>query len=304
MGRKKTHEEFMKEFYEKNPNAKNIEILGKYEGNNKPIKCRCRIDEYEWYPRPCHLLGNKNAKPTGCPKCSGKAKRTNEEFIKEIYIINPNIKILSEYSGVSNLIDCRCKIDDYEWSSIADNLLHGHGCPKCGGQIKKEHEEFVKEMEEINPNIEILGEYNGVHEYILCGCKICNHEWTTRPHELLNEYGCPSCNISRGEFKIKTLLEKYQKQYKYQYKFKDCKFYNELPFDFYLPDYNIAIEYDGEQHYKIIKQFGGINRLIDSKIRDTVKTEYCKNNNIKLIRIPYWNYKDIENILIKELNLK
>ena len=74
-----------------------------------------------------------------------------------------------------------------------------------------------------------------------------------------------------------------------------------MPFDFYLPQYNICIEYDGEFHYKMIM---GYDEFINQKIRDTIKTVYCKENNIKLIIIPYWEFNNIENILIKELNLK
>ena len=88
-----------------------------------------------------------------------------------------------------------------------------------------------------------------------------------------------------------------------QYKFDDCKFKYVLPFDFYLPQYNCCIEFDGEQHYKIIKHFGGFDKFVDTKIRDTIKNEYCKNNDIKLIRISYWNFNNIEKILKNELEL-
>ena len=77
-----------------------------------------------------------------------------------------------------------------------------------------------------------------------------------------------------------------------------------LPFDFYLPDYNTCIEYDGIQHFEVVDYFGGLDGFITTKIRDTIKNEYCKSKNIKLIRIPYWGFDNIENILKKELNIK
>ena len=87
-----------------------------------------------------------------------------------------------------------------------------------------------------------------------------------------------------------------------QYKFDDCRFYNHLPFDFYLPEYNILIEYDGKQHF-ILNSFGkDMWHFVDIKIRDTVKNVYCENNNIELIRIPYWEFNDIENILKDRIN--
>ena len=301
MRKKRTHEEFIKEISVLSPNT---EILSKFNGVNKKIDCRCKACGHEWTTTAKCLL-RKN----GCPKCAIKyranlKRKTHEFFIAQMILINPNIEILSEYQGDGIKVKCKCKADNHIWYATPTNLLQKSGCPKCGGQIKKTHEEFENELRQINNNIILLSEYKGVHEHIKCKCKICGHEWVTRPHELLDEYGCPMCNISRGELKIKLLLEEYSIIYNYQYKFEDCKFYNKLPFDFYLPQYNILIEFDGEQHFKVIDKFGGLDRFIDTKIRDTVKTIYAKDNNIQLIRIPYWDYKNIEKILVKELNLK
>ena len=81
-----------------------------------------------------------------------------------------------------------------------------------------------------------------------------------------------------------------------QYKFNDCKNKQPLPFDFYIKSKNICIEYDGEQHFIVKKHWGGINSLEYIKQNDNIKTKYCEDNNIKLIRIKY-----NENI-VKKLN--
>ena len=114
---------------------------------------------------------------------------------------------------------------------------------------------------------------------------------------------CPYCNESKGEKRINSFLLKNNINYLIQYRFEDCKFKYTLPFDFYLPKYNCCIEFDGGQHYKIVDWFGGLDGFVDTKIRDTVKNIYCQQNNIKLIRIPYWDFDNIEDILIRELNL-
>ena len=76
-----------------------------------------------------------------------------------------------------------------------------------------------------------------------------------------------------------------------------------LPFDFYLPQYNCCIEYDGKQHY-LYGGFGNdLLELMNIKYRDNIKTNYCQQNNIKLIRIPYWDFDNIEEILKQQLNL-
>lgn len=74
-----------------------------------------------------------------------------------------------------------------------------------------------------------------------------------------------------------------------------------LPFDFYIPKNNILIEYDGEQHYKSVKMWGGDNAFEKRKLHDSIKTKYCLDNKIKLLRIPYWDFDNIDEILNSEL---
>ena len=133
MAKRKTHEEFIRDFYEKNKNAENIEILGEYKGNKTKIKCKCKIDGYEWEVIPNGLLNNH-----GCPKCYGNIKKTTEEFKQEIKEVNENIEVLGEYVNNKTKIKCKCKIDGYEFEMRPNNLLSGQGCPKCYGNIKKQ----------------------------------------------------------------------------------------------------------------------------------------------------------------------
>ena len=303
MGKKKTHEEFMKEFHEKNPNAKNIEVLGKYNGRKVKILCMCKIDNYKWYTTPNGLLGSKNIKPNGCPKCAGKIKKTHKQFIEEMNEINPNIKILGHYIDAKTKIKCECKIDGYKWEAEPTNLLQKRGCPKCANKIPREHDDFVKELNNINPNIKIIGKFISTRTKIKCECKIDGYKWEAEPRHLLGNHGCPKCNDSIGEKITYNILNKLNIKNIRQYKFKDCKFYKCLPFDFYLPQYNCCIEIDGKQHENIVKWFGGLDGFIDRKIRDTVKDIYCKNNGIKLIRITYKDINEIEKIICQELNL-
>lgn len=115
---------------------------------------------------------------------------------------------------------------------------------------------------------------------------------------------CPHCNESSGEKEVSDILNKYNIEYIPQYKFNDCKFYNVLKFDFYLPEYNCCIEYDGGQHFEMVEWFGGFDGFANTIIRDTIKNEYCKKNNIKLIRIPYWEFDNIEEIIVNKLKLE
>ncbi len=115
-------------------------------------------------------------------------------------------------------------------------------------------------------------------------------------HDHSKGIGCPICSSSKGELKIINFLQKNGIDFKTQYKFKDLK---QLRFDFYLHDLNILIEYDGIQHFKPIDFFGGVNSFKILKDNDTLKNNYCKNNNIRLIRINYKQFKKLDKILSK-----
>lgn len=114
---------------------------------------------------------------------------------------------------------------------------------------------------------------------------------------------CSKCQMSGGEQEISRILEKYQIRYIYQYRNPNCKNIQPLPFDFYLPDFNIYIEYDGKQHYDSKVFNRTIEEYLHSKYNDSIKTNFCYYNNLKLIRIPYWEFNNIEMILLNELNL-
>ena len=109
---------------------------------------------------------------------------------------------------------------------------------------------------------------------------------------------------SVGISKILKFLNDNNISYIREYMFNDCSYIRKLRFDIFVPQYNLCIEYDGEQHYKIVDYFGGLDGFIKTKIRDTIKNEYCKNNNINLVRIPYNKINKIDIILSPYLNKK
>lgn len=122
----------------------------------------------------------------------------------------------------------------------------------------------------------------------------CNHghEFEMSWNKFKNGRRCPICLESKGEEKIRLYFENKNIEYIPQYRIKDCKDKYTLPFDFYIPSLDLLIEYDGEGHYKDI--YGNFE---DRVKKDSIKTNYCLEHNIKLIRIPYWEYDNIEKIL-------
>ena len=190
------------------------------------------------------------------------------------------------------------------WMVRPSDVLNGQGCSQCGidktrNAIKKEHQQYVDELKLKNNNLEVLGEYINAKTPILHRCLICENEWEVTPDSVLRGTGCPKCKTSIGEKKISQWLDENNINYISQYKFSDCRDIRSLPFDFYLQDYNICIEYDGIQHFQPVDYFGGEDDFKITQLHDKIKTQYCKDNNIDLLRISY--QQDVEKELKKYL---
>lgn len=105
-----------------------------------------------------------------------------------------------------------------------------------------------------------------------------------------------------GERCTRHFLNNNNVTYESQYKFQDCVYKNKLIFDFYLPNHNILIEYDGQQHHNFDNFFHkDYESFEEQQLRDRIKDNYCYVNKIKLIRIPYWEFDNIENILDRHI---
>ena len=118
----------------------------------------------------------------------------------------------------------------------------------------------------------------------------------------LSGAGCLSCKESKGESEVRNYLFINAIEFIQQKKFSDCVYHSGLSFDFYLPNYNICIEYNGEQHYRSVDYFGGDERFKKQLKTDKIKKEYCILNNILLIVIKY--NESVEDVLNEKLLLR
>ena len=247
-------------------------------------------------------------KGRGCPYCSGRVRKTQEEYEADLAEKKPTIRVVGKYVNLKTKIEHECLVCGYHWDVLPDNMLHmPNGCPKCGKRAPLTRDEVIRRVAEIDDSIEVIGEYVGYNAKMAFRCKKCDKVWLAKPNNIFFGKGCPRCKSSKGEKEISRVLDELHIDYGTQFKFQDCKDEHPLPFDFYIPEKNICIEYDGRQHFEPCT-FGGITkeRAIENfelaKEHDKIKDEYCQANNITLIRIPYWEYENIEQILSLHLH--
>lgn len=275
----KTHEQFVEEVSKVN---KDIEIIGKYVNCDKKIEVRCKLCDNIWFARPADILRGH-----GCPKCMRKAlTKTQCQYIFDLAAVNPDVIVIDKYVNSYTKIKHLCLKCGNEWYVKPHDLLVGNCCPQCTTR-KKSHEQYIKELADKNPNIQAIETYVNANTNIMHRCIVCGYEWMARPSHLLHGLGCPSCNGSYGEQMVRRWLISNNIKHEQQKCFSDCKNKRALPFDFYLPDYNCCIEYDGAQHYKKVDLWGGQEYLSQRQHNDKIKNDYCIKNNIRLIRIRY-----------------
>lgn len=309
IGRNKTTETFKKEIFDKDPS---IEILGEYKDAKTSILCKCKIDGHEWNPTPNDLLNGN-----GCPICGrllNKKNKTksNKQFLYELSLITNTITPLEQYVNSKEKIWVKCNICGYEWQVEPDGLLQGRGCSRCAkvashNKQVKSNEQFLEELSKVNPMLIPLEPYYNDHTKIRVKCNIHNYIWSVAPNKILHRRtGCPKCSSYSNEEKIMDILDDLGYSAEPQKRFDDCRDKYPLPFDIYVEELNLLIEYDGEGHYKPIPYGSMTMEEAEENLRiiqkhDAIKTQYCKDSNIPLIRIPYWENKNLYDFLITHM---
>jgi hypothetical protein len=207
-------------------------------------------------------------------------------------------------------ITCQKHKVDFEQDAYSHSIGK-IGCPCCKGEKlslskRDTKEKFIKKVKKIHGNkftfVDLV--YINNHTAVIITCRTHGNFKVLPTSLLFSRAKCPKCRESKGEEIIRLILEEMHIKYEKEKRFDGCKNITFLPFDFYLPDYNCCIEFDGIQHF-VPFSFGGNKTkeelLADLKTvqhRDLIKTKYCLDSNICLLRIPYYHSrKEIQEIL-------
>ena len=263
--------------------------LVEYINGKTKVKIICK-EHGVFEQRPNDHLHN-----IGCSSCGGVAKLTTEEFIEKARKVHGDKYDYSlvEYIKGKTKVKIICPIHGL-FEQIPNAHLRGQNCGLCCGKYKLTKEQFIEKAKLVHGNKYdyslVVYKRNDIKVKIICS-KHGVFEQVPSGH--LRGRGCPICKSSKGEQTINDYLTSHNISFETQKRFKDCKVERTLPFDFYLSTFNTCIEYDGLQH------FVGWNKSKESlqfiQHNDQIKTEYCQNHNIKLIRISYKD--DISTIL-------
>jgi len=211
-----------------------------------------------------------------------------------------------EYVNNKIKVKLYCKECEHFFNIRPDAHLNGKGCNKCG-YIKSSMKRMSTKEHFIDICQKIHGDrynydktkYTSTNKKVNIVCKK-HGEFMQLASNHMSGAGCPKCSNSSGEDYISEKLKNMGIEYIREKSFDDC--FNTITnskyfFDFYLPEYNMIIEYDGKQHYFPIEFFGGEDNLIKTKLNDIHKTSYCYNKNIFLLRITYLDVDKIDLIL-------
>lgn len=252
----------------------------------------------------------------GVESRTGKMKHGYDDVKRIVESKNNNILLNKEEyinSSTNNLLVKCGSCGNIFKTSLASIQASNGMCLQCGHiatqyALKIKKEDMIS-LSTINGKLMVVDpdSYISMNDNMLFYCSECGEEFETTPRNYIKRgfTRCAKCwsKKSKGEYKIQYFLDNNNINYVSEKRYDDCRDIKPLPFDFYLPDYNTIIEYDGIQHFEPIDVYGGDTSLEILCKHDKIKDEYCHNNNINLLRIPYWEYDNIEGIITKELKL-
>lgn len=269
-----------------------LDVIPRYKNGKTYCKCKCSCSKKTIKMVYKNSLLKGESQSCGCLKKELAQEYYRSNRIGDRFGSLVIKKMLYNYKNEKTYCLCDCDCGNEHICSLS-NLVSGHttscGCNSYekgwnGRRTDLVGVRFGKLIVD-----EMLYGYKNKQTYCKCHCD-CGNGSVVYMGNLLQGFthscGCGE-HDSVGESLIKSILNENNITYVYNYRFSDCRNILPLPFDFYLPDYNTCIEYDGVQHFQPIEYFGGEKEFDKRKENDSIKNQYCIKNNIQLIRLPY-----------------
>lgn len=275
----------LKDFQEKinlkYPNEK-LEVI-EYTLTKEPCKIKCLKcgNIYSLTEAGLFTVADKKRVCKNCvPNKVEQARQTKEDFLN--FIKESSFELVTDISEdsfrVTTPVTCRCKNCGETSEKTIYDYMRGRTCKYCAGNqllTKEEYQNFLGD------EYTILSDYKGKDKSVLLRHNLCGFCYKKNARY----YHCPKCSGSQGEQKIDFLLS--QKNISFIREKEENINNHKLRFDFYLPDYDVYIEYQGEQHSKAIPYFGGEEMLKKQQLYDSYKVDWVNKNNKKLLIINY-----------------
>jgi very-short-patch-repair endonuclease len=250
----------------------------------------------------------------GCPKCREELVRlslslSTDKFIrraKEVHGDRYHYHLV-HCTGTLNRVVIVCP-QHGPFRMKACRHLQGRGCKKCafkriGSERRLSFWDFVERVIKVHGTNHYeyeLKDFVNLHSKIPIHCPQ-HGQFIQSVASHLKGAGCPSCIQSLGEKRVREVLQMLDAEFIEQARFADCCDQRQLPFDFYVPSQRLLIEFDGRQHYDNSELWGGEKRLAETQRRDAIKTRFAGKGNYRLLRIPYWEYDNIDTLLLEQL---
>lgn len=241
----------------------------------------------------------------GCPKCAGKNLTLEEQLnrFRDIHGDTYNYELV-KFDKIKDKIDIICPIHGV-FTMTADHHLRGEGCPKCrniqnGLNHRLSQEDFINRCNKIHCNKYDYSKvvYKTRQDNITIICPI-HGEFLQKATHHLQGSGCPKCKLKSQNILYQKLLNTFPDcKIGFEVSKKEVPWLNLTRIDIYFYEYNIAVEYNGEQHYYPIEYFGGEEKFELQQQRDEIKRHLYESNNCKLFELKY-NYsdQDLENLI-------
>lgn len=205
-------------------------------------------------------------------------KKTHAMFVSEMAVKAPNVEVISEYSGARDPITVRCRTCGYVWDLMATNALRIRLCPVCarinsGEKRRLSRDAFLHKLEIVNPDIEIIGEYEKASTKVLVRCKRCGYEWPAFPSKLLRGAGCTKCTTHSGTSFVEQIIYLSLKSITGDEVLSRDRSIIDRELDIYIPSRHFAVEYGAWIWHK------GKEEVDNNKINQ------CAEQGIRLIEI-------------------